>query len=338
MCDDELGQVRAQIGPAPFDMILLAPPESADHKWGRPRWEMRGYEPKSATIAGPTGLEGYQVRVPIHTLTKAGARRVESIPARESKIKNSTIRWHLPPLPCVSHLIGCCRQAVMDSLALCDPPLLVPGGWLLVRANSRSHHAVRQLFQKARESFEETEVVRDERGVKCGLILRYTGGGPRARGAPAEEHLGGVKMRHFAAFEDALGYLLAAVGRARRGEGGGEEPNQDGSGPAAAAPSHAPALPAAHPLRHREQGLEEGSLSTCSREPRNLGGGGVECGEGGVAPGKEQALSNGKVIWLLGEMLQRQLTVDEKQRARKSGFRVAPAKFCSSPHVDLGHQ
>jgi hypothetical protein len=34
-----------------------------------------------------------------------------------------------------------------------------------VRANSRSHHAVRQLLQREREMLEETEVVRDSRGT-----------------------------------------------------------------------------------------------------------------------------------------------------------------------------
>jgi len=33
-------------------------------------------------------------------------------------------------------------QAVIKSLALCVPPLLAPGGWLIVRANSRSHQQV----------------------------------------------------------------------------------------------------------------------------------------------------------------------------------------------------
>jgi hypothetical protein len=39
--------------------VILAPPESAQRKWGRPRWEMRGCEPQSATVSGATGLEGY---------------------------------------------------------------------------------------------------------------------------------------------------------------------------------------------------------------------------------------------------------------------------------------
>jgi len=61
------------IGHGPFDMILLAPPESADHKWGRPKWEMRGSEPSSSTIAGPSGLEGYSVCVCVCVCVRARA-------------------------------------------------------------------------------------------------------------------------------------------------------------------------------------------------------------------------------------------------------------------------
>ena len=37
--------------------------------------EMRGAEPKSATVAGPSGLEGYQVYTHTHTHTHTHARR-----------------------------------------------------------------------------------------------------------------------------------------------------------------------------------------------------------------------------------------------------------------------
>ena len=262
-------EVRSKLGGAVFDMILLAPPESAEHKWGRPRWEMRGCEPRSTTVAGPTGLEGY--------------------------------------------------EAAMASIAQCDPPILSPGAWLLVRANSRSHHAVRQLLQREREAFEETEVVRDGRGVKCGIILRYKGGkavGGGVAGEGSEDgKLCGIKVQHFDTFDDALEYLLAEGKRGDGGvvgDGGGGGDVGGVEGATAARGDQDPQVGDPEP-----EDLQDAARGQ-ARHGSGAGGGGT-------------LLSNAKVIWLLGEMLQRPLTADEKRRARKSGFRVAPEKFSAAP-------
>ena len=61
-------EVRRELGCEPFDLILVAPPESSAHRWARPKWEMRDHEPSSTTVAGCTGLEGYEAV--IHSLAR----------------------------------------------------------------------------------------------------------------------------------------------------------------------------------------------------------------------------------------------------------------------------
>jgi hypothetical protein len=140
-------EVRQELGMDEFNMVLLAPPESADHLWGAPKWEMRGLEPKSATVAGRTGLEGYSAVLRsialcqppllgtlVHLLTQYPSTFSDTLPGLLAPDAWFIVRV----LGTLVHLLTQYPSTFSDTL----PGLLAPDAWFIVRVNSRSHHQV----------------------------------------------------------------------------------------------------------------------------------------------------------------------------------------------------
>ena len=150
-------------------------------------------------------------------------------------------------------------------------------------------------------------MVRDSRGVKCGIILRCRGGvarpgpgdgdgdGGGERGVPL---LCGVPVQRFDAFDDALEFLLEVGGRGQCSESRGEELSNS-------------KVLCVHVIRVYATLYLSGRVS-CSDTHTH------------THTHTHTRFHTPQVIWLLGEMLRRPLTAEEKRRARRAGFRIDP--------------